>query len=81
MSDQLNIAEAKAKFSSLIERVERGERIVIARNSRPVARLEPVGTDPDALVAEFQELRNSVRGPVRRKGESWQEFIHEGHRR
>lgn len=35
------IAEAKAHFSALVERVEAGEEIVIARRGKPVARLVP----------------------------------------
>ncbi len=39
MFDQVNIHEAKTTLSKLIERVEQGEEIVIARNGKPVARL------------------------------------------
>lgn len=37
----VNIHEAKTQLSRLIERVERGEEIVIARAGTPVARLLP----------------------------------------
>lgn len=37
--EQVNIYEAKAKFSELLTRVENGEEITIARAGRPVARL------------------------------------------
>lgn len=43
---QVNIHEAKTHLSHLIEEVERGEDIVIARHNRPVARLVPVATTP-----------------------------------
>ncbi|MDZ7628066.1 MAG: type II toxin-antitoxin system prevent-host-death family antitoxin [Parvularculaceae bacterium] len=39
MTIQVNIAEAKAKLSALIEAAERGEEVVIARNGEPVAEL------------------------------------------
>lgn len=39
--DQVNIHEAKTHFSKLVERVEAGEEIVIARNGDPVAKLVP----------------------------------------
>ncbi len=39
MVDTVNIHDAKTHFSRLIQRVERGEEIVIARDGRPVARL------------------------------------------
>ena len=41
MADPINIHEAKTHLSRLIERVETGEEIVIARAGRPVARLVP----------------------------------------
>lgn len=40
----VNIHAAKTNLSSLIERVEAGEEIVIARAGRPVARLTPIAT-------------------------------------
>jgi prevent-host-death family protein len=43
MTVQINIAEAKAKLSYLLDRVLAGEDIVIARAGRPLARLVPVG--------------------------------------
>ena len=42
MSDTtVNIHEAKTHLSRLVERIEAGEEIVIARAGRPVARLVP----------------------------------------
>ena len=38
----VNIHEAKTQMSRLIARVEKGERIVIARAGKPVAELRPV---------------------------------------
>ncbi len=38
----VNVHEAKTHLSRLLQRVERGERIVIARAGRPVAVLQPV---------------------------------------
>jgi prevent-host-death family protein len=35
--------DAKARLSELLDRVEEGEQIVIARHGRPVARLVPEG--------------------------------------
>jgi prevent-host-death family protein len=42
---QVNIHEAKTNLSRLIERVEQGEEIVIARGGRPIARLIPYTAD------------------------------------
>jgi prevent-host-death family protein len=40
----VNIHHAKTHLSRLVERVERGEEVVIARAGRPVARLVPFTT-------------------------------------
>jgi prevent-host-death family protein len=37
-----NVAEAKAKLSTLLKKAQRGEEVVIARDHKPVARLVPV---------------------------------------
>ncbi len=42
MSWQINIAEAKAKLSELIDRALTGEEIVVARAGKPLVRLVPV---------------------------------------
>ena len=39
---QVNIHEAKTELSKLVERVEAGEEIVIARAGKPAAKLVPV---------------------------------------
>jgi prevent-host-death family protein len=41
MDRRVNIYEAKTHLSRLVDRVEAGEEIVIARAGRPVARLVP----------------------------------------
>jgi prevent-host-death family protein len=42
----VKIHEAKTHLSRLLERVEKGEEIMIARGDRPVARLVPVSAPP-----------------------------------
>ena len=39
--EQVNVHQAKTHLSRLLERVETGEEIVLARAGRPVARLVP----------------------------------------
>lgn len=46
-----SISETKNGLSRLLERVRRGETILITDRDRPVARLEPVGS---ALAAEVE---------------------------
>lgn len=42
----VNIHEAKTHFSRLVERVSRGEEIVIGKAGKPVAKLVPYGRRP-----------------------------------
>jgi prevent-host-death family protein len=46
---QIAFHQAKARLSEVLDRVERGEEIVITRHGRPVARI--VGTGPGHDVA------------------------------
>ena len=41
--ESVNIHQAKTHLSRLLERVEAGEEIIIARNGRPIARLTGLG--------------------------------------
>lgn len=45
--NQYNIHEAKTHFSRLIDSVERGAEVLIARDGRPVARLVPISAAVD----------------------------------
>ena len=49
MTEMVNVRVAKAHLSSLLDRVARGEEIIIARAGKPVARLVPVGPDERPL--------------------------------
>jgi len=41
MTEVLSVADAKRRFSELIERVQRGERFVVSRRGKPVLALVP----------------------------------------
>ena len=45
MTRLVNIYDAKTNLSKLLQDVERGEEILIARAGEPVARLSPVRTE------------------------------------
>jgi prevent-host-death family protein len=46
MPIQMNIADAKAKLSALVEAAERGEEVILARGGKPVARIAPLDAAP-----------------------------------
>ena len=48
--------QAKTHFGALLDRVSKGEEVVITRHDRPVARLVPEGA------ARFGEVRRAVAG-------------------
>jgi prevent-host-death family protein len=41
MTTIVNVYEAKTQLSRLLEQVERGEEVIVARSGRPIARLVP----------------------------------------
>ena len=57
--------EAKTRFGELLDRVARGEEIVITRHDRAVARLVPEGAqradDVRRSVAGLRELQKTIR--------------------
>lgn len=55
--------EAKTHFAQLLERVQRGEEIMITRRGRLVARLVPatVKPDPEIALAAFRRLRERAK--------------------
>lgn len=57
--------EAKTHFSQLIERVVRGERVIITRHNTPVAILQPVEpqpkTSPEQIIAQIKAFRRRYR--------------------
>jgi prevent-host-death family protein len=69
----INIYEAKAKLSMLLERAQAGEEIVIARAGKPIARLAPIapsagtrsGVRFGGLKAEKLKLSRDFHAPLR----------------
>jgi prevent-host-death family protein len=56
--------EAKTRFGQLLERVARGEEVIITRHEKPVARLVPEGlrnlTSVREAVAGILDLRKQI---------------------
>jgi prevent-host-death family protein len=47
---ELNVGEAKAVFSQLVDEAARGARFVIAKAGTPVARIVPLDVEPKKVV-------------------------------
>jgi prevent-host-death family protein len=59
--DTINLADAKAHLSELIDRVEAGDTIDITRRGKPVARLTSVAMPRKPIdVAALQSLTTSI---------------------
>jgi prevent-host-death family protein len=41
---QFNIADAKARFSELVDRALAGDEVIVARDNKPLLKLVPLGT-------------------------------------
>jgi prevent-host-death family protein len=88
MKMTIGLAEAKAKLSEILDRVESGETVVISRNGTPVAEIRPLKAPSVAdTVARIRALRqriakrNAGKPPWPPEGKSWRDIAHEGHRR
>jgi prevent-host-death family protein len=57
---QVNVHQAKTQLSKLLEAVEKGEEVIIARDNVPVAQLVPVRRKQFKLGI----LKDQLKGPV-----------------
>ena len=79
MAEVMKVADAKARLSELLSRVEAGEEIVIARGNVPIARVVPE-TDwpnPEATLAAMRARRRRYDRASREEIRDW---IDEGRR-
>ena len=64
MAASISAPEARARFGQLLDRVSRGEEVVVTRHDKPVARMVPVGRPAQeevrAAVAGLRELRQAI---------------------
>lgn len=73
--------EAKTHLTRLLERVARGERIVITNRGKAVAMLVPPEMSERADTAEVGRAMLAYRDRVKRRlGGMFRELAHEGHR-
>jgi prevent-host-death family protein len=57
---QVNVHEAKTQLSRLLQAVENGEEVVIARNGEPVAKLVPHVEEPKPREPGWAEGRIEI---------------------
>ncbi len=87
MKQTIGLAEAKAKFSEVVERVRAGQTIVVLRNGEPAAEIRPVAPVPAAVTAErIKALRARIaartgKPPKAAKKGRLRELAHRGHQR
>jgi prevent-host-death family protein len=72
--------EAKTHLSELLDRVAKGEKILITRRGRPVAMLVPPLREPSRDVREVIQEMKSLRRGNKLGGISIRELIDEGRR-
>ncbi len=87
MNETIGLADAKARLSEVIDRVEAGETVIIARNGVPVAELHPVRhLSPEAVVKKIRAIakraskRNQGKPSWPEDGRSFRNIAHERHR-
>ncbi len=61
----VNLAQAKARLSDLLDKVEAGEKVVITRHGRPIAHLSPFAPQkvPVRSLASFRARMPGWRRP------------------
>ncbi len=66
--DTVNLAQAKARLSELLDKVEAGHEVIITRHGRAVARVSPVVRPKRPLplreLAEFRATLPPLRRPA-----------------
>ena len=72
--DTVGAFDAKTNFSALLERVERGEQIVMTRRGKPVARLMPIATARKVKVSDAMAKLRELRKGATLGGLSWKEL-------
>jgi prevent-host-death family protein len=74
----VGIFQAKSRLSELVSQVERGERVLLTRNGKPVAEIIPVASDKKKAEAAMKWIL-SRRWKL--AGLSLKDLVNEGRRR
>ena len=86
MKSTIGLAEAKARFSEVVDRVVAGQRIVILRNGEPAVELRPVrSVAPEEVIDRIRMLRARIAerraAPSPESHSTLRALAHKGHRR
>jgi len=73
MMISVNTHEAKSRLSALLAQVERGERVRICRNGKPIAELRPIrmSADPLAVSPELANVKFMADPALPLEDEDW----------
>jgi prevent-host-death family protein len=68
-ANRIGAFEAKTHLSRLLERVQKGNEVIITKRGKPIARLIPFKEDrarvsKDIILDEFARIRQNVKGKV-----------------
>jgi prevent-host-death family protein len=74
----ISVAEAKARLSELLDRVEAGEEVIITRRGKAIARLCSVEPVKEPLVS-LADLRSSLPKVTKRSADVVRELRDEGY--
>jgi prevent-host-death family protein len=79
--ESIGAFEAKTKLASLLDRVERGERLTITKRGRPVAMLVPVAHEQSASTQDIVErMQQLAKGNILGDDMTIREMIEHGRR-
>jgi len=70
---EVNVKEARAKISALLEKTCKGEEVIIVRRGKKVARLVPIGNN----IRRLPDLRK-FRSSISVKGDSLSQNVIQG---
>lgn len=77
---EIGAFDAKTHLSALLDKVARGEEVLITRRGRPVARLVPAARDgQERIEAAIRELQ-TLRSGLKLEGLSWKDLRDAGRR-
>lgn len=76
----ISVREANQGFSKLIARVESGERFLVTKNNRPVARIAPAEADRPSIAARRKAAVHRLNALMKAGGKSKDGWTYKGDR-